>query len=255
MRGELSIALPALYGFALTLARIAGIFVFLPMPGNSAGAPMARIVLALACTMSLASKWPEAAGIASAGTFAFWLISEAVLGVLIGLAVGFITDAFLMGAQILSMPAGYAYASTFDPNTNADSGILLIFAQLMAGLMFFTTGLDRQIIHAFAQSLDTVPPGSFVVKPAMTAEIIRLGTSMFMLALRLAIPIVALLLLVDLALGILGRLNAQMQIVNLSFPIKMLVSIVLLAATLTVVPHLFREQSARTMHAITGFVR
>ena len=255
MHGDLSFALPLLYGFALTLARIAGIFVYLPMPGTSAGSPMARIVLALACTMSLSSKWQEASAVGSVGTFMMWLIAEGVLGILVGLAVGFITDAFLMGAQVLSLPAGYAYASTFDPNTNADSGILIIFAQLVAGVMFFTTGLDRQIIHAFAQSLDTMPPGSFVARPVMTAEVIRLGTSMLALGLRLAIPIVALLLLVDLSLGILGRLNPQIQIVNLSFPLKMIVSIILLAATLSVVPRLFREQSAKTMEAVAGFIR
>lgn len=255
MRGDLSIALPLLYGFALTLARISGIFVFLPLPGRDSGAPMARIVLALACTMALAPKWPEATALGSAGTFIWWMLAEAVMGVLIGLAVGFITDALVLGAQVLSMPAGYGYASTFDPNTNADSGILQIFAQLLAGLMFFATGLDRQIIHAFALSLDTVPPGSFVATPAMIPEIIRLGASMFTLALRLAIPIVALLLIVDLSLGILGRLNAQMQIVTLSFPAKMLVSILLLAATLGAVPRLFSEQSAKTMEAVAGFIR
>lgn len=254
MRSDVSFALPMLYGFALTLARIAGIFVFIPLPGSGAGSPMARIILALACTMSLSSRWPEVGNAGSTATFTLWLLTESVLGVLIGLAVGFITDAFLLGAQVLSMPAGYAYASTFDPNTNADSGILLIFAQLLAALMFFATGLDRQIIHAFAQSLQTLPPGSFVAQSSMMTEIIRLGTSMFLLALRLALPIVALLLLVDLALGILGRLNPHMQIVSLSFPVKMVVSIVLLAITLDVVPRLFREQSMRTMEAIAGFV-
>ena len=215
---------------------------------------MARIVLALACTMSLAPKWPEIAGIASVGSFIFWLVAEAVLGVLVGLAVGFIADAFLLAAQVLAMPAGYAYASTFDPNTNADSGILLILAQLLAGLMFVTTGLDRQIIKVFADSLETVPPGAFVAEPAMATELIRLGATVFTVALRLAIPVVALLLIVDLALGILGRLNAQIQIVNLAFPVKMLVTLVLLAALLSVVPRLFREQSGEVLETVSRFL-
>ena len=252
MQSELSIALPVLYGFALTLARIVGVFAFLPMPGTGGGAPMARIVLALACTLALSSRWPSPPEPGGAGPFAMWIASEALLGVLTGVAVGFIADAFLLGAQVLSMPAGFAYASAFDPNTNADSGILLIFAQLLSGMMFFTTGLDGHIIRAFANSLESVPPGTFVARAAMAEELIRLGTSMFTLALRLAIPVVALLLVVDLALGILGRLNSHIQIVSLSFPVKMLVSIVLLASLLSVVPPLFREQSGRVIEFVVS---
>lgn len=258
MHGELEIALPLLYGFALTLARISGVFVFLPMPGSGAGSPLARVVLALACTMALASRWPAPVEIGSAGVFAAWMVSEALLGLLTGVAAGFITDAFLLGAQALSMPSGYGYASTFDPNTNADSGILLIFAQLLAGMLFFTTGLDRHMIRAFADSLESVPPGSFTVRASMAAELIRLGSTMFTLAVRLALPITALLLIVDLALGILGRLNAHIQIVSLAFPAKMLVSMLVLAAVLGVTPRLFREQSAKAMEvwvSAAGFVR
>jgi flagellar biosynthesis protein FliR len=250
MHGELSVALPLLYGFALTLARISGVFAFLPIPGAGGGSPVARIVLALCCTMALSSRWPEPAEPGSAGTFAVWMLSEALLGVLTGVAVGFITEALMLGAEALSMPAGYAFASSFDPNTSADSGILLIFANLLGGTLFFTTGLDRQVIHAFADSLETLPPGTFVLRPAMTAELIKLGSSMFALAVRLALPVVALLLIVDLALGILSRLNGHIQIVSLALPVKMLVSLLVLAAMLSVIPRLFREQSLKTMHSV-----
>ncbi|HYO84256.1 MAG TPA: flagellar biosynthetic protein FliR, partial [Bryobacteraceae bacterium] len=158
MQGDLVISLAMLHGFALTLVRLAGIFAFLPLPGTSAGAPAARIMLALAVTMSLAPAWPDLDGTATLSTLIAWCAAEAVLGVLTGLAVSTIADAFLLGAQFLSLPAGYAYASTFDPNTNADSGILLIFAQLLTGVLFFATGFDRLIIRAFADSLVTCPP-------------------------------------------------------------------------------------------------
>ena len=67
---------------------------------------------------------------------------------------------------MLGLQAGYAYASTIDPNTEADSGILLVFAQLMAGLLFFALGLDREVLRLFAQSLDKIPPGAYVLGSA-----------------------------------------------------------------------------------------
>jgi flagellar biosynthetic protein FliR len=255
MLNDLVIPLGLLHGFALTLMRLAGIFAFLPIPGAGAGTPAARIVLALAVTMSLAPRWPELDGTATLSTLVAWSAGEAVLGLLTGLAVATIADAFLLGAQFLSLPAGYGYASTFDPNTNADSGILLIFAQLLTSLLFFATGFDRLIIRAFADSLYTCPPGTFRTSVGMVPEIIRLGTGMFVLAVRIALPIAGFLLLVDLALGVLGRINPHIQIINLSFPVKMFVALTLLAATLGIAPRLYGEQSARVLASVQLFFR
>ena len=105
-----------------------------------------------------------------------------------------------------------------DPSTQADSGILVVFAQLTAGLLFFALGLDREVIRAFARSLDAFPAGSFALAPAGAEQILRLASGMFSVGLRLAMPAMALLLLVDLALALLGRLNAQLQLLMLAFP-------------------------------------
>ena len=254
MQGELSFSLSVLYGFTFTLVRIAGIFVFLPFPGTHAGPGAARIVLALACTFALLPNWPAIETVLSTGDFVALLIREAVLGLLTGVVTGFIAEAFLIGAQVLSLPAGYAYASTFDPNTQADSGILLILSQLMAGLLFFTFGLDRHIIRAFAESLTSYPPGTFTPNAALVDELTRVGTAMFSVAVRLAMPIVGLLLLVDIALGVLGRLNAHMQIVSVSMPVKMLVTIVLLASLMAVVPRVYERHADHMIGTMRGFL-
>src|SRR4051812_3115079 len=150
MQGDLSISLSLLYGFLLTLARLSGVFAFLPIPGTHAGPTAARALLAMAVTIAVFPRWPAVQNVPGIGALCAALAGEATLGVLAGVVVGLITEGLLMGAQTLSMPAGYAYASTFDPNTNADSGILVIFAQLMGGLLFFASGLDRQVLRAFA---------------------------------------------------------------------------------------------------------
>lgn len=254
MQGDLSLSIPMLLGFALTLARLAGIFVFLPIPGAQTGPSAARVILALACTIAVSSRWPQPEGLPGAWTVAGWLAGEASLGLLVGVIVGLVAEAFLLGAQILSMPAGYAYASAFDPNTQADSGILLVFAQLMAGLLFFTTGLDRQVMYAFAESLTTYPPGTFTPTAGMALEAIRFGASIFTLALRLAMPVLGLLLLVDIALGVLGRLNPNVQTVHLAFPAKMLISLVMLSMTLSLVPRLYQSHANHAMETIRTFM-
>ncbi len=79
--------------------------------------------------------------------------------------VSFITEFLTFGAQILGLQAGYGYASVVDPTTQADSDVLPVLAQLTGGLLFFTTGLHRYVISAFAASLERYPPGQFAVTP------------------------------------------------------------------------------------------
>ena len=59
MPSELIIPLGTVYAFALVLIRVAGVFTFLPIPGITASPVAARIVLSLAFTFALASRWPE----------------------------------------------------------------------------------------------------------------------------------------------------------------------------------------------------
>jgi flagellar biosynthetic protein FliR len=178
------------------------------------------------------------------------MLSELALGTAIGLMVSFISESLSVGAQILSFQAGYGYASAVDPTTNADSDVLPVLAQLMAALLFFTTGLDRYVIRAFASSLETYPPGSFLANQDVAKTIIHLGASVFSVGLRLAFPVIALLLITEIALALLGRLNSQFHLGMHAFPAKMLLTLLTLATVLVVVPVLYQSFADEVIRAI-----
>ncbi|MCL5745034.1 MAG: flagellar biosynthetic protein FliR [Acidobacteria bacterium] len=257
MRAELTLPLSTLYGFLLVLARVAGAFVFVPLPGVNRGPEMSRPSLALAITVALFPLWPEVqTGGYQVGRLAGWLLAEAALGMTIGLAVGFVAEAFQVAAQLMGMQAGFAYASVIDPTTQADSSVLLVLAQLTAGLLFFSLGLDREVIRIFARSLEQYPPAAFTLSPRIAGSILHLAAGMFSVGLRLALPVVALMALVDLALALFGRLNAQLQLLSLAFPVKILAALALLAWVATLYPRVYRDfaaQSLRTATAVLGF--
>ena len=77
-------------------------------------------------------------------------MAEAAIGVAIGLAAATVLEVTTFAAQMLGMPAGYGYAQTIDPNSEADSGILQVVAQLMAGMLFFAMGMDGQVLRLIA---------------------------------------------------------------------------------------------------------
>ena len=256
MRGDLSLSASTALGFLLVLARVAGTFVFVPLPGGRNGSELAKVVLSATVAFSMFPQWPVVdASRVDLDVLLGWLLAEASFGITVGLAVGFVAEAFQMGAQVLSLQAGFSYASIVDPNTDAESGVMLLLAQLLSGLLFFALGLDRQVLTAFSRSLQVYPPGSFTITLPIVEQVIQLGAIIFSVGIRLVLPVIALLIMVDLALGLLGRLNAQLQLITLLFPAKILTSLAMLAWIVLLFPKVFSstaEQSMRFVRALVG---
>jgi flagellar biosynthetic protein FliR len=254
MHSELTLSTTTLFGFLLTLARISGIFVFVPMPGLKTGMDLPRVVLSFSLTFSFFSYWPKVNAEGSIGLLAVWMISEAALGIGIGLTVAFVVEAFNVAAQVMGLQAGYAYASTIDPNTQADSSILVVFSQLAAGLVFFATGMDRAVLRICAGSLTSVPAGSFVLTRGAAEPLLAAGGVMFSAGFRLALPVVAILAMADISLALLGRINAQLQLLTIAFPIKMLLALVVFGWILLLVPSLMRASIDATLSTAKGLL-
>ena len=168
------------------------------------------------------------------------MMSEAALGVGIGLAVAFALEAFVMGAQMVGCrpvfrsPPPSILLRTPIPRSS------LSLAQTAAALFFFASGLDREVLRIFAQSLVTYPPGAFVLTKKATDLVLLAGSTMFSVGLRLALPVIAAMLMVDISLSLLGRINSHLQLHAITFPVKMILALVLLGWIPMLFPALMR---------------
>ncbi len=245
-----------LFGFLYTLARVSCVFAFLPLAAFKGAPETAKIVLSLGFTIVLWPEWkaPVSAD-ASVGRIVAGIAGEAGLGLAIGLALAIVLEVFQVAAQVVSLQAGFGFASTIDPNSGADSTVLLTLAQLTAGLLFFATGADRMLVRALADSLRLCPPESFVLKKSWAEALIQFSASIFGNGLRLAAPIVALLLLADATLAVLGRVQAQIHLISLTMPVKLSATMLLVAATLGFQPRFFESMMASCIRLIEGMLR
>jgi flagellar biosynthetic protein FliR len=78
-----------------------------------------------------------------------------------------------------------------------------------------------------------------------------LGSGAFSTGLRLVLPVMTLLFLIDLSIGLLGRLNAQLQLVALAFPIKMVVSLAALSFLVLLIPKIYQQSANVAFGALT----
>ncbi len=251
MSAELTFPTGVLFSFLLALARVSGAISFVPLPGLKGMPEQARAALAFCLTLALYSRWPVMSWegltlIRLAGL----TLSEAAVGIAIGVFVAIVLEAFAMAAQVFGVQAGYAYASAVNPETEADSGVLLILAQTASGLLFFALGLHRDFLLVLARSFEAIPAGRWALSLRSAETLIAFASNLFSAGVRMALPIVALLLMLDLALALLGRLNQQLQLLSLAFPVKMLISLVTLGWISWVFPRLLVELSAKALQAI-----
>ena len=255
MPSDVPISLPAVEGALLVFTRVAGIFTFLPLPGLRTAPDAPRLVLSLCVTGILFPLWPAPSAMNSGwGFMVLAMFNEVAFGLTIGVALALLLEGLQMAAQIAGLQAGFSYASTIDPNTQADSSVLYVFIQLLSAVLFFAIGLDRRVIAIIGASLRAVPPGAWQVTGAVGDMIARMGSAMFSMGLRLAMPVVGFLLLVDIGCACAGRLSAQLQLLSMAFPAKLLAGFALMALILTAVPQLLESYAAPALAALARLV-
>jgi flagellar biosynthetic protein FliR len=142
-----------------------------------------------------------------------------------------------------------------DPTTQVDASILNVMVALLSSLLFFTFDLHLHLLRAWFASLAEWPLGSFSTRPVDALRMIQLGGLVFTTAVRLSFPVIALLLLIDLTLGLLNQINGRLQLLSLAFPAKIIGAVALLYPLLLTAPRLFHDLSERAYEVVWGLVQ
>lgn len=241
--------------FLLILLRVGGIFALIPLPGlRSALSPVRVSFVVLMCLVVFPLSPPMSGIGVTLESAVSVMLSEVSLGLLIGLAIQILQEGIVLGAQVLSIQAGYSYASTVDPTSEADSSVLQVLLGLGASWLFLSLGLDRVLLKSVLSSFALYAPGAFASQWSDIPSLIALSGVMFSNGFRIAAPIVGVLLLVDLAMAMLSRLQPQLQLLNLSFPLKMLLTLLGLALSMQMMPYRLMNASEETFRFIQDIV-
>lgn len=229
-----AIALPRhdLVGFGLVLARMAGIFTFVPLPGNTSMPAVAKVLLSAILAVlvyPLVSSRPSLP--VTAGGMAILVATEFAKGIAVAVIFALLNEMMSFAIQCLSLQAGYSYASSIDPSSEADTNTLQVLAQLASGMLFFSLGLHHMLIRALVGSFNDTTAGVDVLTPQLGTKVIEYTAVVLLQGVRIALPVIGLLLLTDLTLALLSRLQSQLQLLALSFPVKSLIALLTLAAT------------------------
>lgn len=228
---------PFLVGL-LVFARVAAMFMALPITGNAGVPRTTRLAVALPLAAVLVPTAAEARLPDTVPHLVTAVAGEVILGVAMGFVLALLSGAVSMASEIISNKIGLTMASMLDPMTGAQGSTLGALAQLLATGVFFSLDLHLDCVRALSDSLRALPPGR-VVNPLGAGNVLFEVTDMVVtLGVQLAGPLLFFSMLLNLGMMILGKMAPGLQLffsIGMSFTI--VAGVVLLGAALPAMLH------------------
>lgn len=222
--------------FYLTLFRISIVLFLLPFFGGHSIPKTVKATLVLVLALAL---WPQLSFPAELFPshvidIAIMLIGEVILGLTLGLLVQFLFGAIQFGGQIIGFQMGFAMVNVVDPITGVSNAVTAHFLYMCTMLTFLVLNGHLQLLNAVGMSFEYIPPGGLLLTPGLANHMFEFSSIMFVLAIKIAAPVMAALFLVDLALALISRAAPQMHVLVLGFPIKIAVGFFFLGFLFTI---------------------
>ena len=222
-----------LAAFVFPLARILALVSTAPVFGNRGVPRRIRLGLGLALTLvivPLAGPIPEISPSSFEGLRV--LIQQIVIGTAMGMAMRIVFAAVDLAGELIGLQMGLGFATFFDPLHGNNAPVIAQLMSLLTVLFFLALNGHLLMISTLAQSFVVVPIGAEIFGARDATSLVFLGGQMFAAGLTLALPVVAALLITNLALGVLTRAAPQLNIFAVGFPITLLLGFFTLALVL-----------------------
>lgn len=212
----------ALMSFFLTMFRVSIVLFLMPFFGGQSTPKTVKASLVLVLSMAI---WPQLSFPGTLMPANPWLIlimlgGELILGLILGLVVSFLFAAIQTGGQIIGFQMGFAMVNVVDPVTGTSEAVTAHFLYMVSMLTFLALDGPLHLLEGMATSFKLIPPGGLFLTADLGDQIVALAGDMFVMAVRIAAPVMAALFLVDLALALISRAAPQMHVLVLGFPIK-----------------------------------
>lgn len=209
--------------FALSVSRIAGFVLVSPFPGKNVGTTQ-RVGLVVVLAWIVSAFAPKAEGLANGLEVAWSAIPEVACGLFIGMAFRFVFASAEVLGSVAGQMTGLGTPSVLNPTLDTTETPIARIVELVAMLLALSMGVHRVALAGLLESFRAIPVGSAMSLDAPLMRFVDLATTSFVVGVRLAMPVVAVALVVHAAMAMISRAAPSLQIFSVGIA-------VLLAAT------------------------
>jgi flagellar biosynthetic protein FliR len=208
--------------------RIGACLMVAPVFGASYVPPRIRIVLAAAVTLVALPLIPRPEGMTVLSADGVVTTLEQILiGVALGFALQLTFDALALGGQLLANGMGLGFAFNIDPLRGVSTPALGQFFTVLGTLVFLALDGHLALLQVLVESFHSLPAGPVGLGPAALHSLANWGSELFLGALRVALPGMTALLVINLAFGVTSRAAPAMNMFAVGLPVILVFGLVI----------------------------
>jgi flagellar biosynthetic protein FliR len=235
------------------LTRILALFAWAPVLSHTSIPIRAKVGIALAITLAIAPvvSSPPIGGLLEAHGFV-----QLAHNILVGLALGFAVRIVFVGielaGQLIGLQIGLSFAAYFNPDTGESENVVSNFMSMLVLLMFLAIDGHLMLLSALAESFRVFPAAGGGSVPIEPLTLVRAASDIFAIALTICLPILAVMLLVNVVLGVMARVAPQLNLFAVGFPLTILAGLAALALFLPTLEAPMRALLLKCLAALPG---
>ncbi len=239
--------------FMLLFFRFASLFMAAPIFSHTTIPMQVKAAMSFFFTVIFFQFTPPLAIELSVTTVTIAILSEIFFGLAIGVALQLAYNVITFAGGVISFMMGFSMATAIDPQNGVSMPIVSQFLSLIGLMILFSLDLHHWLIIYISHSLSQVPLGGFLLTHDIINYTLHAAGNMFLVGFMIAFPIVALSLLADVIFGMLMKTMPQFNLLVIGFPIKIMVSFVILIATLGSIMIIFKAQIIDAFNSLELF--
>ncbi len=226
----------ALDSFLLILGRLSGLFISAPI-FSSKQIPVtikALILATLAATLACFVPVQYGIEVQNVGQFTAAMVTEIFVGYIIGFAVYVVLAAIQLAGQVMDMQMGFAIVNVVDPQSGAQIPLMGNLTQILALLMYLAIDGHHYLLQAIVHSYNIIPVLGLNLSGEFYQIIVEISVYMFVIAVKIAAPILVVTMTTDIAMGFMARTVPQMNVFIVGLPLKIIAGLIALCLFLPV---------------------
>ena len=240
--------------FFFPLARILALLAAAP-PFNNAGlTTRVRLVLGLTIAVAIAPALPPMPAIEPASGLGLLILAQQmIIGLAMGFALRLVFSAVDLAGMMISTQMGLGFATAYDPQSASQTPVVSEFIGLLALLMFLSIDGHLMVISTLVQSFTFLPVKLLAISEASWLNIASAGGIIFSAGVMLALPAVTALLITNVALGVLGRVAPQLNLIVIGFPVTILLGFIALYVGMSYLAAPLQQLFEHGLRSMLGF--
>ena len=203
-------------------ARILAMFSIAPLFGHASVPVTVKVGLGILLSIAIAPGLPPLPDVAPfSGDGLLILVQQMLIGFALGFAIRLVFAAVELAGELAALSMGLSFSSFFDPLSQSEASSISQFFGWLALMVFIASNLHLAMLATLAKSFVALPVSATPMGTGPFRLLAGYGGQVFALGLQLALPVIAALLVANLALGILNKAAPQLNLFGIGFPVTL----------------------------------